>query len=246
MILLHIGLGSVSARSIHAKHSFCCHGNSDKMAHKDVGELVKKELARKKEILSARKLTEDSGQDPAPSKDFCQLVVTERGIVWRRWKISVRNLSKGSAPTPTETFMDIIEFNSEKSLQDEIERVLGRETLQRVFRLIGGQDDFLSRLPEKLLLMVVSHLDLSSIDQLSKVNKYLHSVCNSDQVWRTIYIVHNGSPTEEIVAVAADLGWKRVFFMDKIHLRKESSRRQRGAAKVLPQSSSTFLTQTES
>ena len=213
----------------------------------DVSEQVKKALAKKKEILSARKLAEDTGQDPAPSKDFCQLIVTERGLIWRRWRISVRNLNrKGAASTPTETSVTIDEFNFDKSLQDEIERVLGSDTLQRVLRLIGGFDDFFSRLPEKMLFLVASHLDLASIHHFSKVNKYLHSVCNSDRFWQTIYKVHNNAPSADIVAVATDLGWKKVFFMDKIHLRKESSRRQRSTGKVSVQASSTFLTQTES
>ena len=208
-------------------------------------EAVLQNIAKKKDILSFPRLLEESCQDPAPSKDFCHLMVTERGVIWRRWKVSVRNITQGAVPAPVERGFTADEFLVDKDMQGEVDRVMGNETLQRALRLLRGQNDLLSRLPEKVLFQVVSQLDLASIDSLSKVDRYLQQFCNSDPFWCKVYRVHHGPPTEDVQAVAADMGWKRVFFMDKIQLRKESSRRQRSAGKLaetLP-SSPTFITQ---
>ena len=208
-------------------------------------EAVLQNVAKKKGILSSPKLLEESCQDPAPSKDFCNFVVTERGVIWRRWKVSVRNVTQGAVPAPVERGLTVDEFLMDKDMQGEVGRVMGSETLQRALRLLRGQNDLLSSLPEKVLFQVVSQLDLASIDSVSKANRYLQQSCNSDPLWRKVYTVHHGPPTEEVQAVAGDMGWKRVFFMDKIQLRKESSRRQRSDGKVaeaLPPSL-TFVTQ---
>ena len=208
-------------------------------------EAVLRNIAMKKDIMSFPKLLEESCQDPAPSKDFCHVMVTERGVIWRRWKVSVRNITQGAVPAPVERGFTVEEFLADKDMQGEVGRVMGNETLQRALRLLRGQKDLLSRLPEKVLFRIVSQLDLASIDSLSKVNRYLQHFCNSDPFWCKVYRVHHGPSSEEVRAVAADMGWKKVFFMDKIQLRKESSRRQRSAGKLAEASpsSSTFITQ---
>lgn len=57
-------------------------------------------LARKREVNKAETLFEITGQFPSPSKDFCQLKITSEGVIWRRWKISIRGVNHGTAPTP--------------------------------------------------------------------------------------------------------------------------------------------------
>lgn len=208
-------------------------------------ELVLRNVAKKKNIMSSPKLLEESCQDPAPSKDFCHMMVTEKGVIWRRWKVSVRNITQGAVPVPVEQGFTVEEFLADKDMQGEVGRVMGSETLQRALRLLRGQNDLLSRLSEKVLFQIVSQLDLASIDSLSKVNRYLQQFCNSNPFWCKIYKIHHDPPSEDVQAVAADMGWKRVFFMDKIQLRKESSRRQRSAGKLAEASpsSSAFITQ---
>ena len=210
-------------------------------------EMALQNIAKKKDILSFPKLLEEACQDPSPSKDFCNMIVTERGVIWRRWKISVRTVTQGAVPVPVELGFTAKEFLMDKDIQGDVGRVMGSETLKRALRLLRGQNDLLSRLPEKVLFQVISLLDLASIDSLSKANRYLQDACNANPPWCKLYTVHHGSPAEEVQAVAEDIGWKRVFFMDKIQLRKESSRRQKSAGKLaeaLP-SSPTFITQQE-
>ena len=114
-------------------------------------ELVLRNVAKKKNIMSCPKLLEESCQDPAPSKDFCHMMVTEKGVIWRRWKVSVRNITQGAVPAPVERGFTVEEFLADKDMQGEVGRVMGSETLQRALRLLRGQNDLLSRLSEKVL-----------------------------------------------------------------------------------------------
>ena len=71
----------------------------------------------KKEILGAKKLFEATAQVPSPSKDFTQIIITEKGMVWRRWKISLRSVTQGAVPQPSEEVMLHEDFRYDTSLQ---------------------------------------------------------------------------------------------------------------------------------
>lgn len=131
-------------------------------------------------------------------------------------------------------------------LQTEVERTFGPGVLRQVYRILSGNHDDLSRLPEQVLLHVCLHLDLQSITQLSQVNSHTRDVCNSDKLWQGLYAQHQGSPSEEVFSLAKEVGWKTVFFMSKLQLQKELSRRRRLHSPQHQRSqspSSTFLTQ---
>ena len=46
-------------------------------------EQRKAEQRRRRFIANAWMLMEKTGQAPAPSKDYCQLLVTTEGVIWR-------------------------------------------------------------------------------------------------------------------------------------------------------------------
>ena len=183
-------------------------------------------LKEKRAIIRAKKLFEATNQVPSPSKDFCQLLVTQKGVVWRRWKITLRNISV-RAPSPSEYVMSYEDFLEDKSLVAELETIFGVETVEHVKRIIEGSNDILSCLSEQLVIRIASFLDLQSVNHLSQVNRRLREVCNSDGMWETLYCTHQGKPSPAIRALAFELGWKVVFFMNKLQLQKELSRRRR-------------------
>lgn len=192
-------------------------------------QLALNSIAKKKEILSARKLIDIAKQAPSPSKDWCQLIVTERGLLCRRWKISIRGIARGGGPAPTEIALYFFEeFQNDESIQREIELVYGTETLEQVIRVACGHIDRLCSLPEKTVTKIASYLDLQSIVRLGQVNRYLRQISNSNALWEDIYIHNCGSPSEDVKMLGDELGWKKVFFMDKLQLQKEISRRRRG------------------
>lgn len=78
-----------------------------------------KSLTWKREVSKAKTLFEITGQLPSPSKDFAQLKITAKGIVWRKWKISIRGVTKGTAPTPqpSEVVLNHQDFQYDEVLQ---------------------------------------------------------------------------------------------------------------------------------
>lgn len=190
-------------------------------------ETVLRHVAWKKEVLKAKKLFETSSQAPSPSKDYCQLIVTEKGVVMRRWKITLRNASSRHATAPTEDCISYEDFLYDTQRQKDVEYIFGREVAYQVKRILGGTNDELSKLPTSVMVNIAAYLDLQSISSLSQVNKHLKEVCSSDQLWEKLYLSHQGKPAEEVISLAKSMGWRQVFFMNKLHLQKELSRRRR-------------------
>ena len=91
--------------------------NLQKVLDSQANDEVLKRVTLKKEILSAKKLFEATAQVPSPSKDFTQIVITERGMVWRKWKISLRGVSQGAVPQPSEEVMLHEDFQYDSTLQ---------------------------------------------------------------------------------------------------------------------------------
>ena len=91
--------------------------NLQKVLDSQASDEVLKRVTLKKEILGAKKLFEATAQVPSPLKDFTQIVITERGIVWRKWKISLRGVSQGAVPQPSEEVMLHEDFQYDSTLQ---------------------------------------------------------------------------------------------------------------------------------
>lgn len=93
---------------------------------------VMEQVAWKKQITQAKKLFETTTQAPSPSKDYVHILVTERGVIHRRFPITLRGVSQGAIPTPTEKIMTLEDFMTDTDFQSEIERTFGREILNQV------------------------------------------------------------------------------------------------------------------
>uniref|UniRef100_A0A8C5RCJ6 F-box protein 36 n=1 Tax=Laticauda laticaudata TaxID=8630 RepID=A0A8C5RCJ6_LATLA len=99
--------------------------------------------------------------------------------------ISLNTSRPGELKESHEDFLD------NPSLQIQIAIVFGASTLEHIFNLCRGNFDFLVRLPDTLLLYIMSYLDLEDIARLSQVshrfetwwkhhksNKYLGYTCD--------------------------------------------------------------------
>ena len=86
----------------------------------------------KKQITQAKKLFETTKQAPSPSKDYVHVLVTEGGVVVRRFPITLRGVTQGAVPCPTEKIVTLEEFQIDVDLQSEIGRTFGSEILTQV------------------------------------------------------------------------------------------------------------------
>ncbi|XP_040204760.1 F-box only protein 36 [Rana temporaria] len=162
------------------------------------------------------------GQAPAPSKDFYQLQVTRSEVIFRWWKISLRNEFREARPGELKESHE--DFVDDSSLQAQIDTVFGQKVLSYVINLCRGQYDFLERLSESLILYLLTFLDLEDIAQLSQVSHTFQKLCNSDKLWEHIVERSCDTVTPEMRALAQSIGWKQFFFTNKLQLQLQLRR----------------------
>uniref|UniRef100_A0A8D0H5G1 F-box protein 36 n=1 Tax=Sphenodon punctatus TaxID=8508 RepID=A0A8D0H5G1_SPHPU len=169
-------------------------------------------------------LYEMRGQAPAPSKDFYQLIVTQKDVILRWWKISLRSEFREAKPGELKESHE--DFLDDTSLQIQIAIVFGANILEHTFNLCHGNFDFLERLPDPLLLCIISFLELEDIARLSQVSHRFKTLCNSDKLWESIVESLCDTITSEMKSLAQEVGWKQFFFTNKLQLQKQLRRRR--------------------
>ncbi|XP_040283736.1 F-box only protein 36 [Bufo bufo] len=170
-------------------------------------------------------LFECNGQAPAPSKDFYQLIVGRSEVIMRWWKISLRSEFREARPGELRESHE--DFVDDSTLHAQIGIIFGQKTLSYVTGLCRGQYDFLERLPEPLMLYILTFLDLEDIAQLSQVSHTFQKMCNSDKLWEHIVERSCDRFTPEMRSLAQDLGWKQFFFTNKLQLQLQLQRRRK-------------------
>ncbi|XP_068677949.1 F-box only protein 36-like [Montipora foliosa] len=191
---------------------------------------------------------EKTGQAPSPSKDFHQLLVTDSQVILRTWRISVRKDQRYIPPSQRKVPLE--EFDEDTMFQTEISRIFGSETLRLVHGIVCK--DWLARLPQNILIRIAGFLDLVDISRLGSVCRSLRKVCASDELWERIFISHCDTVTQETRELAQELGWKKVFYTNKLQLQVQMRRRKgknsaelkKKAAPMEQKIPQTFVTQT--
>lgn len=193
------------------------------------------ELKKRKSILltlfDARnennELLNVATQAPAPSKDYCQLVLTYRQVIYRCWRIALRGDSESRYPREVRDNYE--DFAYDENTQREIGHVFGKPTLVYVRNIVEkGKLDYLARLPTKILIKIISFLNLEDIARLSQVNSQFRQLCRSDSVWMELYkTYYSNEITSDLKRLAERDGWRKVFFTNKIKLQLELRRQSK-------------------
>ncbi|XP_053567436.1 F-box only protein 36 [Bombina bombina] len=165
-----------------------------------------------------------SPKAPAPSKDFYQLQLTTKEVIIRSWRISLRNEFRDARPSVNkESHQD---FLDSPTIQAQVGIIFGENILQYVVKACQGHFDFLERLPEPLILRILDFLDLEDIARLSQVSHRFQTICNSDKFWEHIVETSCDRITPEMRSLAQDVGWKTLFFTNKLQLQLQLRRRK--------------------
>lgn len=164
---------------------------------------------------------EKAGQAPSPSKDFHQLVVTETEVIWRTWRIALRRDERGIPPNQKKVLW--VDFEQEELMQSDISRVFGEEMLRLVHGIACG--DWLVRLPPRVIIRLTQFLGVIDVVRLSLLNRYMRNVCYCDDVWKRIVYLHSDSVTDEMKAMAKEIGWRKTFLSSKMHLRLKAKQK---------------------
>ncbi|XP_006011758.2 F-box only protein 36-like [Latimeria chalumnae] len=129
--------------------------------------------------LLQENLFETCMQAPSPSRDYYQLIITKNEVIWKTWKISFR--VDPSKNLPRESRKPHSEFLVDEQLQGQIKKIFGEETLEYILNLCCKHFDFLVRMPDKLIIHIMSFLNAEDIMQLSKTSTKFKKLCNSDE-----------------------------------------------------------------
>ncbi|XP_071781977.2 F-box only protein 36a [Centroberyx gerrardi] len=160
--------------------------------------------------LLGEKVFEINGQGPSPSKDFFQLVITKTEVIWRSWKISLRTEFRGVAPK--ELKESHYNFLHDKKLQQHVGAVFGPKILQYTIGLCQGEFDYLERLPDDILLRILSYLLLKDVTHLAQTTHRFRKLCNCEEFWEQTVRRGSAELTPDMEALARAMGWRKTFF----------------------------------
>ncbi|KAM3836545.1 F-box only protein 36-like [Vipera latastei] len=69
---------------------------------------------------------------------------------------------------------------------EHVQSIFGKNMLKYTLNLCQGHYDFLVRMPENLIVHIMSFLNMEDIKQLSKTCKRFQQLCNTDEFWERI------------------------------------------------------------
>ena len=152
----------------------------------------------------------------APSKDYCQIYVTTQQVIFRIWTVTLR---KKAAISPGEIKDSIEDFEHDERAHSEIQLAFGKEMLDYVKALAHGNIDYLARLPISLLIRIIEYIPLEDLAHLAQVSKMFRELARSDDLWQQLYFDHTQAPiTHELETLADAVGWRKLFFTNKLQL----------------------------
>ncbi|XP_070762664.1 F-box only protein 36a [Enoplosus armatus] len=160
--------------------------------------------------LLGEHLFEISGQGPPPPKDFVQLVINKNEVRWTTWKISVRLECRGTAPKELKTSHH--DFLHQKMLQQQVGAVFGQRILEHTISLCQGKFDYLERLPDDILLRILSYIQLKDTTLLAQVSHRFRKLCNSEKFWEQTVRNCCAEFTSDMEGLANAMGWRKIFF----------------------------------
>uniref|UniRef100_A0A8C5S9R9 F-box domain-containing protein n=1 Tax=Laticauda laticaudata TaxID=8630 RepID=A0A8C5S9R9_LATLA len=139
--------------------------------------------------LLQEKLCEIQIQAPAPRKDFHYFTITKTEVIWRSWQITYRpNQEKIFPKELKKTHRD---FLLDEQLHKQVQSNFGKSMLKYTLSLCQGHYDFLVRMPENLIIYIMSFLNVEDIEHLSKTCKKFQQLCNTDEFWERIKKLQN-------------------------------------------------------
>ncbi|XP_008280842.1 F-box only protein 36a [Stegastes partitus] len=161
-------------------------------------------------FLLGEQIYQISGQGPPPLKDFFQLEITKNEVIWKSWKISLRPEWRGAPPRQLK--MVHHDFLHEKMLQREVDAVFGQRILDYTISLCQGKFDYLERLPDGILLRILSYLQLKDTTLLAQVSHRFRKLCSSEKFWEQTVRNRCAGFSSDMEGIASAMGWRKTFF----------------------------------
>ncbi|KAK1790680.1 hypothetical protein P4O66_014544, partial [Electrophorus voltai] len=145
-------------------------------------------------------------------------------VIWRWWKISLRVESRNT--TPGETKESHADYLDDSRLQSQVAMVFGSHILEYSKKICQGHYDYLPRLPDDLLLNITAHLDLEDVARFARTCHRFKKICSSEEFWEQTVRMYCDTVTAGMEDLAKEVGWRTIFFTNKLQLQKQISRRK--------------------
>ncbi|KAM0733410.1 F-box only protein 36 [Formica fusca] len=144
---------------------------------------------------------------PPPSRDYYGLKIFQDEVILYLWKIS-----HGPHKAPIVRRAKLIEFNQEKSLQDEIRYGFGKHLLKHVKNIAEGNRNTLLTLPKNLIGRISRYLEFTDIIKLSSLSHVACEIFNADSIWQILYKRDiKAKVSLEEKEKARVYGWKQLY-----------------------------------
>ncbi|GAA6221600.1 F-box only protein 36a [Lates japonicus] len=160
--------------------------------------------------LIGEQLFQIGGQGPPPPKDFFHLAVSKNEVIWRSWTISLRLDCRGAPPKELRTSHQ--DFLQHKRLQQQLGAVFGQRILEYTISLCQGKIDYLERLPDDIMLQIMSYLQLKEATLLAQVSHRFRKLCNSEKFWEHTVRNRCAGFTSDMEDIGNAIGWRNIFF----------------------------------
>ncbi|CAM2096503.1 unnamed protein product [Caretta caretta] len=174
------------------------------------------------------KLQEIHSQAPSPSKDFHHFTITKPEVIWRSWRISfqpnqekifpkerqpIQELCTSYVPTFSAT-PGLTEWAYHSIDTEQVQNIFGNKMLEYTLNLCQGCYDFLARMPDNLILHILSFLNTDDIRQLSKTCKKFQQLCSREELWERVRRLQD-KHTNELKIMRVPVYKKLTYFNQK-------------------------------
>ncbi|MEQ2268689.1 hypothetical protein XENORESO_011054, partial [Xenotaenia resolanae] len=131
-------------------------------------------------------------------------------VIWTTWTISLRRECRGAPPKQLKAAHH--DFLQNKTLQYDVGTVFGQRILEYTLTLCQGNYDYLERLPDDVLLRIISFLQLKNTTMLAQVSHRFRMLCNSEKFWEQFVRNHCADFTCDMEGIASAMGWRMTYF----------------------------------
>ncbi|KAK3720702.1 hypothetical protein RRG08_057173 [Elysia crispata] len=160
-----------------------------------------------------------------PLKDFFVIWVDTSEIIFTNWQIKSPSQHHSTLKGANSSHADYQSFKTDSDIRGLIESRTGPEELTFIDALIDGNINFLDRIPEKLQMHIILHLDQKSVAAFSQTSKHYKKLCYDDKVWSNLY-TRSGLKTFMtpglLNSVEAE-GW-RITYLIALRIKKTASK----------------------
>nr|XP_033323088.1 uncharacterized protein LOC117218647 [Megalopta genalis] len=118
---------------------------------------------------------------PSPSRDYYGLRVIRDKVILYIWKIS-----HGPHKSPLVRTSSFVDFEYDKQLQEEIQRVFGKYLSRHVRNIASRKSATLLALPKTVIAKLVDHLTVHDIANLTTLSHVAKEIFDENFVWEIL------------------------------------------------------------